>query len=381
MEPAVRRHRRIVRDDGRDEAENRDAEADRGVGVVLESHRVSSKEDPREREQALKVRRIRAVAAHEQYAGAETPLHLVYRAVDEPPLDLRLVRRVEYDVVSLPRVLLLQAVLPSVVGFLRRDVRVLLVVGARIEQTPDDGRLDRWDVQAEDAASRVDDPVGREAVLRGSVVSRGGGGGGGGGGVSRHGWAFAPSEQYRSIVVALVAVRVVAVRPRRRVPVQQLGLLRLLQRLAHVLEVHPDPPGGGPVTLPSASRRGGEQLSRPRLAQLGVARVPRELVRPAPHETPVAVASDQRPGLRRGRAPVAPELRRALRVAELPNPAGPPHPRGFICVRLVLLRSPEERPHEGTGGVSLGRGHLPPRQLRLPVLVVTQDAVVDDDGW
>jgi hypothetical protein len=213
--------------------------------------------------------------------------------------------------------------------------------------------------KAEDAASRVDDPVGREAVLRGSVVSRGGGGGGGGGGgVSRHGRAFAPSEQYRSVVVALVAVRVVAVRPRRRVPVQQLGLLRLLQRLAHVLEVHPDPPGGGPVALPPASRRGGEQLSRSRLAQLGVARVPRELVRPAPHETPVAVAPDQRHGLRRGRAPVAPELRRALRVAELPNPAGPPHPRGFIvCVwyfcdplRNAHTRVPAEYP--SGGGIS-----------------------------
>ena len=201
------------------------------------------------------------------------------------------------------------------------------------------------------------------------------------------------------VVVVVVAVRVVAVRPRRRVPVHDLRLLRLPQRLAHVLRVHPNAPGGAPVSPGAPPRRGREELGGSRVPKGIVSRVPRELVRRAPHEAPVAEAPDQRPGLRRGRAAVAPQRSRAPRVAKLPHATGPPHAppeaRVAVCVvaascvaaaascvaaavLLVLPRASEERPDQGPRGVPLGRGHLPSGQGRPPVLVVGEDPVVDE---
>ena len=212
--------------------------------------------------------------------------------------------------------------------------------------------------------------------------------------------APSPTERRPGLVpvVVVVAVRVVAVRPRRRVPVHDLRLLRLPQRLAHVLRVHPNAPGGAPVSPGAPPGRGREELGGPFVPEGIVSRVPRELVRRAPHETPVAEAPDQRPGLGRGRAAVAPQRSRAPRVAKLPHATGPPRapPEVGVCVAvtvavagcvagcvaaavlLVLPRAPQERPDQGSRGVPLGRGHLPSGQGRPPVLVVGEDPVVDE---
>mmetsp|Transcript_2282 Transcript_2282/g.7376 ORF Transcript_2282/g.7376 Transcript_2282/m.7376 type:complete len:205 (-) Transcript_2282:136-750(-) len=203
--------------------------------------------------QPLEVARVRGVPTHEQNPGAEPPLHLVYRAVDEPPLHLRLVRRVQDDVVPFPLVLLLQPVLLLIERLLRGNVGPPLVIRARIEQASDDRLVDRGHVQTEDAARGVDDPVRGEAVLRTLFVHD----------VDLERGRPIDLEPRPSAVpdrrvdVPGLAVSVVAVAP-RRLERLELRLRDLLQRLPRDAEVYPH--AFLALLLPVAlrRRRGGE---------------------------------------------------------------------------------------------------------------------------